>query len=107
MIGDRLGRSFGCYAFVSHKAFGLYRQDSRIRFSTLAADMTTRTGPTTYGFNATADRDAFDFTQNVHPVIAIWDAGGIDTYLYWHATVDNDPANRRLRAMIEAAAREA
>ncbi len=49
MIGDRLGRSFGCYAFVSHKAFGLYRQDSRIRFSTLAADMTTKTYNRTLG----------------------------------------------------------
>lgn len=42
------------------------------------ADMTTRTGDTTYGFNATAGNDAFDFTVNSNPVIAIWDAGGID-----------------------------
>ncbi|HUF55789.1 MAG TPA: M10 family metallopeptidase C-terminal domain-containing protein [Thermohalobaculum sp.] len=43
------------------------------------ADMTTRTGDTTYGFNATAGRVSFDFTQNTRPVVAIWDAGGIDT----------------------------
>lgn len=42
------------------------------------ADMTTRTGGTTYGFNANAGRDAFDFTVNDDPVVAIWDAGGID-----------------------------
>lgn len=42
------------------------------------ADMTTRTGDTVYGFNSTAGRDAFDFTVNTNPVIAIWDAGGID-----------------------------
>lgn len=42
------------------------------------ADMTTRTGDTVYGFNSNAGRGAFDFTQNVAPVIAIWDAGGID-----------------------------
>lgn len=46
--------------------------------SIYGADMTTRTGATTYGFNATADRVAFDFTQNLNPVVAIWDAGGID-----------------------------
>lgn len=46
------------------------------------ADMTTRTGDTTYGFNATADtagRDAFNFDLTPAPVMAIWDAGGIDT----------------------------
>ena len=42
------------------------------------ADMTTRTGDTIYGFNSTAGHDAFDFTVNINPVIAIWDAGGID-----------------------------
>lgn len=42
------------------------------------ADMTTRTTNTTYGFNSTAGRDALDFTQNRNPVVAIWDAGGID-----------------------------
>ena len=43
------------------------------------ADMTTRTGDTVYGFNSTADRDAFDFTKTPLPVISIWDAGGNDT----------------------------
>ena len=43
------------------------------------ADMTTRTGDTIYGFNATAGREAFDFTTNSPPVVAIWDAGGTDT----------------------------
>ena len=46
------------------------------------ADMTTRTGDTTYGFHATADtagRDAFNFDLTPAPVMAIWDAGGIDT----------------------------
>jgi serralysin len=42
------------------------------------ADMTTRTGDTTYGFNSTAGHGAYDFTVNINPVIAIWDAGGID-----------------------------
>lgn len=46
------------------------------------ADMTTRTGDSTYGFNVTADvalRDAYDFTDTPLPVMTIWDAGGNDT----------------------------
>jgi len=43
------------------------------------ADMTTRTGDTTYGFNFTADKSVFDFTINKDPIICIWDAGGSDT----------------------------
>lgn len=43
------------------------------------ADLTTRTGDTTYGFNSTADRDVFDFTVNENPFLAIYDAGGHDT----------------------------
>ena len=46
------------------------------------ADMTTRTGNTTYGFNATADtagRDALNFDLTPAPGMTIWDAGGIDT----------------------------
>ncbi len=43
------------------------------------ADLTTRTGDTVYGFNSTADRDAFDFVKTPAPMMAIWDAGGTDT----------------------------
>lgn len=43
------------------------------------ADMTTRTGDTTYGFNSNAGRDAYDFEATPAPIMAIWDAGGIDT----------------------------
>lgn len=45
------------------------------------ADMTTRTGDNTYGFNASgADiRDAHDFAKTPWPTMAIWDAGGVDT----------------------------
>lgn len=43
------------------------------------AETTTRTGDTVYGFNATADRDVFNFALNLHPVLTIWDAGGNDT----------------------------
>jgi hypothetical protein len=43
------------------------------------ADMTTRTGDTTYGFNSNAGRAVFDFTANKAPIVCIWDAGGNDT----------------------------
>ncbi len=43
------------------------------------ADYTTRAGNTVYGFNSTAGREAFDFSINDNPVIAIWDGGGNDT----------------------------
>jgi serralysin len=32
-----------------------------------------------YGFNSNAGRDAFDFVKTPAPMMAIWDAGGIDT----------------------------
>ena len=43
------------------------------------ADMTTRAGNTVYGFGSTAGRAMFDFKLNRDPIVAIWDAGGIDT----------------------------
>lgn len=43
------------------------------------AEMNTRTGDTTYGFNSNAGREAFDFEATPWPTMAIWDAGGIDT----------------------------
>lgn len=47
--------------------------------SLYGANMSIRTGDTVYGFNSNAGRDAYDFTLNSLPVIAIWDAGGRDT----------------------------
>lgn len=46
--------------------------------SLYGVNMTTRIGDTVYGFNSTADRPAFNFALNANPVVAIWDAGGID-----------------------------
>jgi Ca2+-binding RTX toxin-like protein len=45
------------------------------------ADMTTRTGNTTYGFNATSDvnKQIYDFTVNKNPIMTLYDAGGNDT----------------------------
>ena len=47
------------------------------------ADMTTRTGDTTYGFNATADvwNEAMSFHNGeMATIFTIWDAGGTDTF---------------------------
>lgn len=45
------------------------------------ANLTTRTGDTTYGFNANADRDWFSATSAAtRLVFAAWDAGGVDTF---------------------------
>ena len=43
------------------------------------ANMTTRAGDTTYGYNSNAGNVAFDFTVTTAPVASIWDAGGNDT----------------------------
>ncbi|NJM30422.1 MAG: serine 3-dehydrogenase [Rhizobiales bacterium] len=42
-------------------------------------ETTTRTGNTIYGFGSNADRSVYNFAANAHPVLTIWDAGGIDT----------------------------
>lgn len=47
--------------------------------SLYGVNMAARTGDTVYGFNSNADRPAFNFSLNLNPVVAIWDAGGRDT----------------------------
>ncbi len=45
------------------------------------ADMTTRSGDTTYGFGAVGfagHEEVFDFTRNAEPILTIWDGGGKD-----------------------------
>lgn len=45
------------------------------------ANMSTRTGDTTYGFNANAGRPWFEATTaNAKLIFAVWDAGGTDTF---------------------------
>ncbi|MCC6887185.1 MAG: M10 family metallopeptidase C-terminal domain-containing protein [Hyphomicrobiales bacterium] len=42
-------------------------------------ETTTRSGDTTYGFNSSADVWVYNFSQNLHPIVCIYDAGGTDT----------------------------
>ena len=45
------------------------------------ANMSTRTGDTTYGFNSNAGRESFDIDSASEKVVfAVWDAGGKDTF---------------------------
>jgi serralysin len=45
------------------------------------ANMTTRTGDTTYGFHANAGRDWFEASSSSSRLVfAVWDAGGRDTF---------------------------
>jgi serralysin len=62
--------------------------------SLYGANMTTRTGDTVYGFHSNAGLPAFDFTQNTSPVVAIWDAGGVDTLDFsgWNSSARIDLA---------------
>ncbi len=62
-----------------------------------AANTSTRTGDTTYGYNATADRDIFDFTINAAPVLTIYDAGGTDTL-----DLSGDNASRAVQPIYDA-----
>ncbi|MGJ8680307.1 M10 family metallopeptidase C-terminal domain-containing protein [Paraglaciecola sp.] len=43
------------------------------------ADPTTRTGDTVYGWNSNAGKAVYDFSQNMFPILTIYDAGGNDT----------------------------
>ena len=43
------------------------------------AETTTRSGNTTYGFNSNADIWLFDFVQNKHPILCLYDSAGVDT----------------------------
>ncbi|MDG2522799.1 M10 family metallopeptidase C-terminal domain-containing protein [Caulobacter segnis] len=43
------------------------------------ANMSTRAGDTVYGYNSTAGRASYDFTQTKQPIVTLWDGGGNDT----------------------------
>jgi serralysin len=50
--------------------------------ATYGAETTTRTGDTVYGFGSNVTGSMapiFDFTLNAHPIVTIYDSGGIDT----------------------------
>jgi serralysin len=65
---------------ASYSAATPLRDDIAAIQAIYGANMTTRAGDTTYGFNSnTDDPQAFDFTVNTHPIVCIWDAGGNNT----------------------------
>jgi serralysin len=48
--------------------------------SKYGADTTTRTGNTNYFSNSNAGNEVFDLAKNPFPYLAVYDAGGIDTF---------------------------
>jgi len=76
----------GAVGYVNWATGGYYQTPQTPMIDDIAAvqamygaDLTTRTGDTTYGFHSNADRDVFDFTTNINPFLSIYDAGGHDT----------------------------
>lgn len=70
------GAGFGAGRYVSAPMLDDIAAAQRL----YGANMTTRTGDTVYGFNATADRAWFSAAAGGPvPVFAVWDAGGTDT----------------------------
>jgi Ca2+-binding RTX toxin-like protein len=68
----------GADHLVYYAATPLLHDVAALQFK-YGSNTTTRVGDTVYGFNSTAGRKAFDFSANPHPIVTIWDAGGIDT----------------------------
>ena len=76
----------GAVGYVNWATGGFYQTPQTPMLDDIAAvqamygaDLTTRTGDTTYGFHSNADRDVFDFSTNINPFLTIYDAGGHDT----------------------------
>jgi len=76
----------GAFGYVNWATGGYYQtpqtpmvHDIAAAQALYGADTTTRTGNTVYGFNSTADRAVYDFSQNKNPYLSIYDAGGNDT----------------------------
>jgi serralysin len=79
--GEETGASLVDWGILAYNAYNATPQvhDIAAIQRIYGADMTTRTGNTTYGFNSNAGKDAYDFNLTPAPNIAIWDAGGNDT----------------------------
>lgn len=76
----------GAQGFVNWGTGGYYQTPQTPMIDDIAAvqklygaDLTTRTGDTTYGFHSNAGNAVYDFTVNTNPFLSIYDAGGHDT----------------------------
>ena len=54
------------------------------------ANMSTRTGDTTYGYNDTTGLQSYDLTHQSDMAFSIWDAGGEDTLDFSGSTADTE-----------------
>ncbi|WP_083961037.1 MULTISPECIES: serralysin family metalloprotease [Dickeya] len=67
--------------FKGHYAAGPLLDDIAAIQRLYGANLTTRTGDTTYGFNSNTDRDFYTATSSSKALIfSVWDAGGNDTF---------------------------
>lgn len=64
---------------VTYQSLTPLRDDVAAIQRLYGANMTTRTGDTTYGFKSNADDQAFHISPNEQVIFTIWDAGGINT----------------------------
>lgn len=79
-------RYTGAKGYVNWATGGYYQtpqtpmvHDIAAAQSLYGADLTTRTGDTTYGFHSNAGNAVFNFDTNQAPFLSIYDAGGNDT----------------------------
>ena len=77
--GETGARTINWSAFVNNFAQTPMLHDILTIQAKYGADLTTRAGDTVYGFHSTAGNAVFDFNLNPYPLLAIYDAGGIDT----------------------------
>ncbi len=77
--GETGARAINWSAFVNNFAQTPMLHDILTIQAKYGADPTTRAGDTVYGFHSTAGNAVFDFSLNPYPLLAIYDAGGIDT----------------------------
>lgn len=78
---------------VSHSASGPMVDDVAAIQKLYGPNTETRNGDTTYGFNATADRQDYRLNSaSDAPVFTVWDGGGVDT-LDFSGFADNQQIN--------------
>ena len=77
--GETGARAINWNAFINNFAQTPMLHDILTIQAKYGADPTTRSGNTVYGFNSTAGNAVYNFNLNPYPLLAIYDAGGIDT----------------------------
>ena len=72
---------------ASYSASTLMLHDIAALQAQYGANMSSRAGDTTYGYNATPGLGAYDMVSNPYPIYSIWDGGGTDTLDFSGSTI--------------------